>query len=75
MGLKKRLLPGACTVIVTDNRSREQPACLEEWKMYKRRNMNSSCSVMYIRVCYVSYINVVTFTCTLVRSHPEGRRR
>ncbi len=30
---------------------------------------------MYISVCHVSYIVVVMFTCTLVRSHPKSRRR
>jgi hypothetical protein len=29
---------------------------------------------MYISACFVSYIVVVMFTCTLVRSHPESRR-
>ncbi len=62
------------TITVTDNGSRGQPACLEEWKMCKRRNINDSCTVMYIRVCYVSYIVVVIFTWTLVRSHSEGRK-
>jgi hypothetical protein len=49
-------------ITVTDNRSRGQPACLEEWKMCKRRNINDNCSMMYISVCYVSYIVVMIFT-------------
>jgi hypothetical protein len=40
-----------------------------------KRNMNSNASVMYIRVCPVSCTAVVMFTCTLVRSHPDSRRR
>jgi hypothetical protein len=39
-----------------------------------KKNMNSSTSVMYISVCPVSYVAVVMFTCTLVRSHPDSRR-
>ncbi len=38
-----------------------------------KKIMNGSNSVMY--VCPVSYISVVMFTCTLMRSHPESRRR
>jgi hypothetical protein len=38
-----------------------------------KKNMNSSTSVMYISVCPVSYVAVVLFTCTLVRSHPDSR--
>jgi hypothetical protein len=38
-----------------------------------KKNMNSS--VMYISVCHVSYIVVVMYTCTLVRSHPDRRRQ
>jgi hypothetical protein len=40
-----------------------------------KKNMNSNTSVMYIRLCPVSYNAVVMFTCTLVRSHPDCRRR
>jgi hypothetical protein len=40
-----------------------------------KKDMNSSCSVMYVSVCHVSYIAVVMFTCTLVRSHPYSRRQ
>jgi hypothetical protein len=40
-----------------------------------KKNMNSVTSMMYIRVCPVSYDIVVMFTCTLVRSHPDSRRR
>ncbi len=36
-----------------------------------KKNMNSSCSVMYISVCPVSYIAVVMFTCTLVEKPPR----
>jgi hypothetical protein len=43
-------------VIVTDNESRGQPACLEEWKTCKEENMNDSCNVMYINVCCVPCI-------------------
>jgi hypothetical protein len=43
-------------VTVTDNESRRQPACLEEWKTHKEENMNDSGSVMYINVCYVPCI-------------------
>jgi hypothetical protein len=51
-----------------------QPAQKNE-KGVKKNNMNSNASVMYIRVCPVSYNVVVMFTCTLVRSHPDSRRR
>jgi hypothetical protein len=63
-------------VNVTDNGIRGQPACPEEWKNGRcvKKNMYNSFSVMYISVCHVSYTVVVMFTCTLVRSHPEGRR-
>jgi hypothetical protein len=40
-----------------------------------KENMNSSNSVMYISVGPASYIAVVMFNCTLVRSHPDSRRR
>jgi hypothetical protein len=40
-----------------------------------KENMNSNNSVMYISVCPISYIAVVMFTCALVRSHPDSRRR
>jgi hypothetical protein len=40
-----------------------------------KKNMNSGNCVMYISMCPVSYITVVMFTCTLVRSHPDSRRR
>jgi hypothetical protein len=40
-----------------------------------KKNMNSNAGVMYIRVFPVSYDVVEMFTCTLVRSHPESRRR
>jgi hypothetical protein len=40
-----------------------------------KKKLNSSNSVMYISVCLVSYIAVVMFTCKLVRSHPDSRRR
>jgi hypothetical protein len=61
-------------ILVTDKGNGGQLACPEEWKKFKK-NMNSSNSVMYISVCPVSYIAVVMFTCTLVRSHPDSRRR
>jgi hypothetical protein len=41
----------------------------------EKKNMNSNASVMYIRMGPVSYNAVVMFTCTLVRSHPDSRRR
>jgi hypothetical protein len=40
-----------------------------------KKNMNSSTSVMYVHVCSVLCNAVVMFTCTLVRSHPDSRRR
>jgi hypothetical protein len=40
-----------------------------------KKNMNSNTSVMYMGVCPVSCNAVVMFTCTLVRSHPDSRRR
>jgi hypothetical protein len=46
-----------------------QPA--QENGIIIKKNINSSTSVMYISVCPVSYVAVVMFTCTLVRSHPE----
>jgi hypothetical protein len=39
-------------IAVTDNESRGQPACQEEWKIREEENMNDNCSVMYISVCY-----------------------
>jgi hypothetical protein len=50
-----------------------QPA-QESGRVVKKKNMNINASVMYIRVCPVSYNAVVMFTCTLVRSHPDSRR-
>jgi hypothetical protein len=41
----------------------------------KKKNVNSIASVMYILVCPVSNNAVVMFTCTLVRSHLDSRRR
>jgi hypothetical protein len=41
----------------------------------KKKNMDSNANVMYRHVCPVSYNVVVMFTCTLVRSHPDSRRR
>ncbi len=64
----------ATIVTVTDKGTGGQPACPEEWKKCKK-NMNSSNYVMYMSVCPVSYIDVVMFTCTLVRSPPDSRRR
>jgi hypothetical protein len=40
-----------------------------------KKNMNSNTSVMYKLVCPVLYNAVVMFTSTLVRSHPDSRRR
>jgi hypothetical protein len=40
-----------------------------------KKNMNTSNSVMEISVCPKSSIAVVMFTCTLVRSHLDSRRR
>jgi hypothetical protein len=37
--------------------------------------MNSNTNVTYKHVCHVSCNIVVMFTCTLVRSHPDSRRR
>ncbi len=51
-----------------------QPACLGNGRCVERR-MNSNTSVMYIRVCHVSCNVVVMFTCILVWSHPDSRRR
>jgi hypothetical protein len=41
----------------------------------QKKNMNSNANVMYIHVCSVSCNVVVMFACTLVRSHPDSRRR
>ncbi len=66
---------GFSRVIVTDSESRGQPVCQEERKICKEENMNDNCKcdVYKCVLCAVYYI--VMFTCTLVRSHPEGRRR
>ncbi len=51
--------------------AQENGRCVKE-----KKNMNSNVSVMYILyMCLVSHIIVVMFTCTLVRSHPDSRRR
>ncbi len=55
-----------------DGASGGQPACPGKWKKCrKKKNTN----VMYIHVCDVSCNIVVMFICTLVRSHPDSRRR
>jgi hypothetical protein len=49
-----------------------QPA-QENGRGVEKNNMTSNANVMYIHVCPVS-CDVVMFTCTLVRSHPDSRR-
>jgi galactose mutarotase-like enzyme len=66
-------------VLVADKENAGQPACPGKWKKCRkkkrRQNMNSNTNVMYIRVFSVSCNIVVMFSCTLVRSHPDSRRR
>jgi hypothetical protein len=52
-----------------------QPAQTNGRVVKEKKNIYSKASVMYIRVCPVSYNAVVMFTCTLVRIHPDSRRR
>ncbi len=64
--------------LVTDVKSRGQPACQEEPKTCKEESMNvmnvmNECDVQKYVLCTVYYI--VMFTCTLARSHPESKRR
>ncbi len=65
-------------VPVTDGGNGGQPACPGKWKRCrkkKRRQKMNNSNVMYIHVCSVSCNIVVMFACTLVRSHPDSRRR
>ncbi len=41
----------------------------------QKEEMNSNSNVMYVHVCYVLCRVVVMFTCILVRSNPDSRRR
>jgi hypothetical protein len=60
---------------VIDGASGGQPACLGKLKKCRKKKMNSNTNVMYIHVCHVLCKIVMMFTCTLVRSHPDSRRR
>jgi hypothetical protein len=51
-----------------------QPA-QENGRGVEKKNMNSNANVMYIHVCPVFCNVFMMFTCTLVRSHPDSRRR
>jgi hypothetical protein len=54
---------------------RGQPACQEERKMCRKKK-RIVMPMWYIYMCeHLSCSVVVMFTCTLVRSHPDSRRR
>ncbi len=61
---------------IADAMDRAQPACQVEWKMCRKKKwMVILMWCIYIHVCHVLCSVVVMFTCTLVRSHPDSRRR
>jgi hypothetical protein len=60
---------------VADRGNGGQPACPGKWKKCRKKNMNSNTNMLYVHVCPVSCNAVVMFASTLVRSHPDSRRR
>ncbi len=60
---------------VADTMGQGQPTCQEEWKMCrKRRRIVMPMWCIYMSA-HMSCSVVVMFICTLVRSHPDSRRR